>query len=88
MRDGVGASIPRNRPPDCAGCKIEICIGLLKPISATDLLASCGLFWEKGMWLGIRDEKAEIIIGTDSGAIKARDFKRIADKTERWNKGR
>ena len=42
--------------------------------------------WEKGIWLGVRDETAEIIIGTDSGAVKARDFKRIADKQERWSK--
>ena len=30
--------------------------------------------WEKGLWLGARDETAEIIIGTDECVVKARDF--------------
>ena len=41
--------------------------------------------WEQGIWLGIRDETSEVIIGTDMGTVKARDFKRIADPRERWN---
>ena len=30
--------------------------------------------WERGIWLGVRDESGEIIIGTPDGVIKARDF--------------
>ena len=35
--------------------------------------------WEKGIWLGVRDESSEIIVGTDLGTVKARDFKRLTD---------
>ena len=42
--------------------------------------------WEKGVWLGVRDESSDIIVGTDLGTVKARDFKRLADPLERWNK--
>ena len=41
--------------------------------------------WERGIWLGIRDETNEIIIGTELGVVKARDFKRMASSEERWN---
>ena len=41
--------------------------------------------WERGVWLGIRDESGEIIVGTPDGVVKARDFKRLADPTERWS---
>ena len=40
---------------------------------------------ERGIWLGIRDETSEIIVGTEIGTVKARDFKRLADQQERWN---
>ena len=35
--------------------------------------------WEKGIWLGI-DETSEIIVGTETGIVKAKDFKRLADE--------
>merc|ERR1712240_226221 len=41
--------------------------------------------WERGVWLGIRDESGEIMIGTPEGVVKARDFKRLACSEERWN---
>ena len=41
--------------------------------------------WEDGVWLGVRDETGEIIIGTDQGVIKARDFKRRGSDQERWS---
>ena len=34
------------------------------------------------MWLGVKDETGEIIIGTPEGVVKARDFKRLGDATE------
>ena len=39
--------------------------------------------WERGVWLGVRDETGEVVIGTPMGVVKARDFKRIATKEER-----
>jgi hypothetical protein len=41
--------------------------------------------WEKGIWLGVRDETGEIVVGTPEGVIKARDLKRLPPGEERWN---
>ena len=41
--------------------------------------------WETGIWMGIKDESGECIIGTSDGTVKARDFKRLANKEKRWN---
>ena len=35
--------------------------------------------WEKGIWLGIREESGENIIGTKDGVLKARSIKRHAE---------
>ena len=43
--------------------------------------------WETGIWMGIKDQTGECIIGTSEGTVKARDFKKIADTTKRWNVG-
>ena len=40
---------------------------------------------ESGIWLGIRDESGEVIIGTSKGALKARSFRR-KPAHERWDK--
>ena len=41
--------------------------------------------WEQGVWLGVRDESGEIIIGTPEGVVKARDFKRLPAESDRWS---
>ena len=41
--------------------------------------------WESGVWLGVRDETSEVIIGTSNGVIKARDFKRLGSNSDRWS---
>ena len=41
--------------------------------------------WVQAVFLGIREESGEIIVGTPDGIIKARDFKRHASNEERWN---
>ena len=46
----------------------------------------CTNIWEDGIWLGIINESGEAVIGTDSGVIKVKDFRRKALQTERWNK--
>ena len=38
-----------------------------------------------GVWMGVKDETGECIIGTNEGTVKARDFKRLADPTKRWD---
>ena len=40
--------------------------------------------WEQGVWLGIREESGEHIIGTKEGVLKARTIRRYSEATERW----
>ena len=42
--------------------------------------------WDTGVWLGIRDESGESVIGTSAGVIKTRSFRRKAIMAERWDK--
>ena len=39
--------------------------------------------WESGIWLGLRDESNEALIGTPDGVIKARDVRRYGSEEER-----
>ena len=41
--------------------------------------------WEEGVWLGVKDNTGEAIIGTDKGIVKARDWKHQATHQVRWN---
>ena len=41
--------------------------------------------WESGIWLGLRDETNEAIIGTPDGCIKARDVRRYGSEEEKWD---
>ena len=40
--------------------------------------------WGEGVWLGIRDESGEHLIGTSEGVIKVRTIRRISEDSERW----
>ncbi len=42
--------------------------------------------WEEGVFLGIREESGEIIVGTEKGVIKARAFRRKGSEAERWSR--
>ena len=41
--------------------------------------------WEDGVYLGVRGESGELIIGTSSGVIKAKTFRRYGRDEDRWN---
>ena len=41
--------------------------------------------WEEGVFIGVREESGELIIGTEKGVIKARAFRRKASEKERWS---
>ena len=41
--------------------------------------------WEEGIWLGIRDESGEVIVGTKDGVVKCRDFRRKPIEEDRWS---
>jgi hypothetical protein len=41
--------------------------------------------WREGVWLGVRMESGESLIGTDGGVVKARDFRRKAENGGRWS---
>ena len=43
--------------------------------------------WGEGIWLGIREESGEILIGTLEGVIKVRTVRRKAGDDLRWSKG-
>ena len=40
--------------------------------------------WGEGIWLGIREESGEYIIGTQKGVIKVRTIRRRGSHQERW----
>ena len=41
--------------------------------------------WFEGIYLGIGEETGEMIVGTQEGIVKARDFRRRGSEGERWN---
>ena len=41
--------------------------------------------WASGIWLGIRDESNEVLIGTTEGVIKVRTVRRKGSPEERWD---
>ena len=42
--------------------------------------------WEEGVFLGVREESGEIIVGTKEGVIKARAFRKRGSEGERWSR--
>merc|ERR1712026_294122 len=40
--------------------------------------------WESGIWLGVRDESGEILVGTPGGVLKARSFMRKPE-SQQWD---
>ncbi len=44
--------------------------------------------WAEGIWLGIREESGEILIGTDEGVVKARTWNKKGMEAERWDIGK
>ena len=63
--------------------KFGECIWYLKPKSKGKAKAECR--WENGVFLGIRDESGEYIVGAPGGAIKVRSIRRKGSEEERWN---
>ena len=41
--------------------------------------------WLNGIWLGIREESGEYMVGTPEGIFKVRTVRRKASHEERWN---
>ena len=41
--------------------------------------------WGSGLWLGVRDESGETLIGTDDGVIRCRTVRRKGSDEERWS---
>ena len=41
--------------------------------------------WREGIFLGIRDESGEIVVGTNEGTVKARTLRRYGREEDRWN---
>jgi len=45
-----------------------------------------GSRWGRGIWMGIREETGESIIGTEEGTVKCKDFRREEIGSRRWDK--
>jgi hypothetical protein len=41
--------------------------------------------WAEGIWLGVREESSEILVGTMEGVVKARSFRHKATNEDRWD---
>ena len=44
--------------------------------------------WSEGVFLGVKEESGEIIVGIEKGVVQARTFKRFGSEEERWEKGK
>ena len=44
--------------------------------------------WREGVWLGVRLESGEAIVGTSEGVLKARDFRRKPESGGRWDRAK
>ena len=42
--------------------------------------------WGDGVWLGMRHDTGEVMVGTDKGVIKVKAVKREGAEERRWNK--
>ena len=59
------------------------CVWYLKPKSRG---STClGSRWSEGLWLGIREESGEAMLGIEGGVIKVRSVRRKASDKERWS---
>jgi hypothetical protein len=63
--------------------KFGECIWYMKPKSKGTAKAQCR--WENGVFLGIRDESGEYIVGAKDGVIKVRTIRSRGSEEERWN---
>lgn len=64
-------------------CLFSECVWSLKPKSKGKDKAYSR--WDKGVWLGIREESGETFIGTKDGVIQVSCVRRHADETLKWN---
>ena len=63
--------------------KFGECVWYIRPLSKGK--AKAQVRWENGIFLGIRDESGEYIVGTKEGVIKVRTVRRKGSNEERWN---
>ena len=42
--------------------------------------------WGEGVFLGVKEESGEVIIGVEKGVVNARTFRRFGSEEERWRK--
>ena len=63
--------------------KIGECVWYMKPKSKHKKKGDYG--WGNGIWLGVRDESGEYIIGTNRGVLKVRSVRRKGSHEDRWD---
>jgi len=64
-------------------CLFGECVWYIKPKSKGKDKAYSR--WDHGVWLGIREESGETLIGTKEGVIKVNCVRRHADEKAKWN---
>jgi len=65
-------------------CLFGECVWYLKP--KTKGVNKAYSRWGEGVWLGIREESGETLIGLKEGVIKVNSIRRHATEGKRWNK--
>ena len=63
--------------------KIGECVWFLKPLSKGKNKAKSR--WKQGIWIGIRDESGEYLVGNEEGVCKVRTVRRKGSHEDRWN---
>ena len=63
--------------------KFGECVWLLKPLSKGKSKAQSR--WKKGVWLGIREESGEYLVGNEEGVRKVRTVRRRGSHEDRWS---
>ena len=63
--------------------KIGECVWYMKPKSKHKKKGDYG--WGNGIWLGVKDESGEYIIGTNRGVLKVRSARRKGSHEDRWD---
>ena len=62
--------------------------GVMALKQGTDRQVDLREVWTEGIWLGVREESMEVLIGTKDGVIKARTLKRFGRNEDRWKRSR
>ena len=67
-------------------CELGECVWHLRP--GTKGVEKFEVRWRDGVFLGVRDDSGEVIIGTPEGVIKVSAIRRKGTMGDRWDRDR